>query len=107
MSGLTPQWFLDWKCLPSIDTESGTMSILSLPFKFFWFLSKGSTACILTSKMANIWSNSKAILHIIYESDSDTESTFSGDNSNYEPENSENEDEESNKRDDDTSTVAG
>jgi hypothetical protein len=52
--------------------------------------------------MVNIWSNSKAILDIIDESDSDTESTFSGDNSNYEPENSETEDEEPNNRDDDT-----
>jgi hypothetical protein len=52
--------------------------------------------------MANVWSISKAILDIIDENYSDTESIFSGDSSNYEPENSETEDEEPNNRDDDT-----
>jgi hypothetical protein len=57
--------------------------------------------------MANIWSNSKAILDITDESDSDTESIFTGDSSTYEPENSETEDEEPNNRDDDTRTAPG
>jgi hypothetical protein len=57
--------------------------------------------------MANIWSNSKAILDIIDESDGATEGTFSGDSSNNEPENSETENEESNNRDDDTRTAPG
>jgi hypothetical protein len=68
--------------------------------EFFRFLSKGSTACIPTSKVVNIRSNSKAILDIIDESDSDTERIFSVYSSNYEPENSETEDEEPNNRDD-------
>jgi hypothetical protein len=51
--------------------------------------------------MANIWSNCKAILDIIDESDSDRESIFSGDSSNNGSGNSEIEDEEP-KRDDDT-----
>jgi hypothetical protein len=54
-----------------------------------------------TSKMVNIWSNSKAILDITDESDSDTESIFSGDSSNNGSGNSEIEDEEPN-RDDNT-----
>jgi hypothetical protein len=55
--------------------------------------------------MANIWSNSKAILDIIDKSHSDTESILSGDSSNYAPENSETEDEEPNNRDDETRTA--
>jgi hypothetical protein len=51
--------------------------------------------------MANIWSNSKATLDIIDESDSDKESIFSGDSSNNGSGNSKIEDEEPN-RDDDT-----
>jgi hypothetical protein len=51
--------------------------------------------------MANIWSNSKAILDIINESDSYTESIFSEDSSNNGSGNSEIEDEEPH-RDDDT-----
>jgi hypothetical protein len=72
--------------------------------EFFQFLSKGSTACIPTSKMSNmqVWSNSKDILDITDESDSETESIFSGASSNYEPEDSETKDEKPNNSDDDT-----
>ena len=55
-----------------------------------------------TRKMENIWNNSKAILDVIDESDSDTESIFSG-NCNSESEDSDNEDNGvSNNSDDDT-----
>ena len=74
--------------MPSIRNEWNYVDI-NFPFifvKFFGFLSaRLHVVCTFTSKMANLWNNKKAILDIIDNSESDAESIFSGDSSNYDP----------------------